>query len=373
MCGIGGWVAFGKERPGAEAIHTMLSSLETRGGDATGIAYAPDWGCRSTGYCKHHLPATQFVKNPDVKRYLEHAGESRLVIMHTRAETKGTHKDNKNNHPVMRKEGKYLVVHNGTLDNDDAIFDEWKIERQATVDTEALAALLDRGDSPQASLEQLEFARGSYAIAAMCQKTPDHLILLRRTSPLCYTFDKERDLLLFASTPAALSKLLQIEETKARGFTTKRAFLVRDFPDDSAMIIDSSGLCFEHKHAIAQNAPLGGWGKYPLARRWAGQTGQAGISNNKKYFPFIIKGQGGLITPTFVDKTAKMKSFQVFPIDNDAAKEVSVQCPSCWQWVKAAEFRGHWSCPLCKEKLIPPTIFRTVTEAEVHIGKARSC
>ena len=79
----------------------------------------------------------------------ESAGEA---IFHVRGYTKGVPSVNDNNHPV--RYGRAVVVHNGHLDNDDALFRRHGVPRSTphiTVDSEAIAMLADRsGDIAEA-------------------------------------------------------------------------------------------------------------------------------------------------------------------------------------------------------------------------------
>ena len=128
----------------------------------------------------------------------EAAGEA---IFHVRGYTKGVPSVNDNNHPV--RYGRSVVVHNGHLDNDDALFRRHGVPRSTphiTVDSEAIAMLADRtGDIAEALTE----VRGSAAVGVLWDGEPGRLTLARRASrPLCLGHGD--GFVLFASTPEPL-------------------------------------------------------------------------------------------------------------------------------------------------------------------------
>ena len=102
---------------------------------------------------KESLRLREFVEHVSVP---EEAGEA---IFHVRGYTKGVPSVNDNNHPV--RYGRAVVVHNGHLDNDDALFRRYRASRSTphiTVDSEAIAMLADRSGDIAATLTRFAAA-----------------------------------------------------------------------------------------------------------------------------------------------------------------------------------------------------------------------
>lgn len=183
MCGIAGIHV--KERyigevPIDSLADHLLLGIEKRGRDATGyLAVGADG--RSVKLEKKDINASRFIHGrsriPD---------ETKTLLLHTRAQTQGPAKDNENNHPVVY--GSCFATHNGVIYNDDRVFQELGLERNAAVDSIAIpAALTYHGmgeiSDIKAGLNQLE---GWMAIAAVDPvKAPGRLVLAKGlSSPL---------------------------------------------------------------------------------------------------------------------------------------------------------------------------------------------
>jgi glucosamine 6-phosphate synthetase-like amidotransferase/phosphosugar isomerase protein len=194
MCGIAGFTiapGVGLERTALARL--LLAGIAERGTDATGYGYYGSDG--RVEVHKESLRLREFVEHVAVP---ESAGEA---IFHVRGYTKGVPSVNDNNHPV--RYGRTVVVHNGHLDNDDALFRRYRAARSTphiTVDSEAIAMLADRtGDIA----ETLSEVRGSAAVAVLRDGEAGRLTLARRASrPLCLGHGD--GFVLFASTPEPL-------------------------------------------------------------------------------------------------------------------------------------------------------------------------
>ena len=138
MCGIAGFtIAPGIDLERTALARLLLAGIAERGTDATGYGYHRPDG--SVEVHKESLRLREFVEHVAVP---EAAGEA---IFHVRGYTKGVPTVNDNNHPV--RYGRAVVVHNGHLDNDDALFRRYGVPRSTphiTVDSEAIAMLADR-------------------------------------------------------------------------------------------------------------------------------------------------------------------------------------------------------------------------------------
>lgn len=154
MCGISGFNLARDEsiNPREFARHLLLG-IEHRGRDATGAAFYEN---ENPLVQKADLPASEFVE------YLDMDAAVSNVILHTRWSTKGSPKNNQNNHPI--DVNGIVGVHNGMIWNDDELFAEIGPEKRlAQVDSEAIfATLLHRREKATESLARIE---GSAAVA----------------------------------------------------------------------------------------------------------------------------------------------------------------------------------------------------------------
>lgn len=172
----------------------LLLGIEHRGKDATGVAFIDALG-RVQAH-KAPLTAKEFIRT----QRLTLPRRASAAIMHTRAGTKGSERDNRNNHPIVVANGHMVGVHNGVLYNDDDIFKYLGPElRIGQVDSEAIFALLAHSN---ASIEDnLSSLEGSVAIAWMTtDEGPDTLHLARVSSSPLIVGQTEGGSLIFAST-----------------------------------------------------------------------------------------------------------------------------------------------------------------------------
>lgn len=379
MCGIAGWIAFGEQRPPPGTASLLLLALEERGKNASGITYAPKWGCRSAGYIKHHLPAEAFVVDKAVQKHLDVAGSSQICLVHTRSTTKGDEKTNTNNHPVFREGGKYILVHNGTLANDDEIFKELDVKRQAEVDTEAIAALLDMGVTASNARSRLQEAGGTYSLAAFPKEKPDHVIVVRRSSPLYYTVCPKRDLFTFGSTAIAALIPFQKEQQKLhRGLTVPTLPTPVFLSDNSYLIIGLNGLVEKGEHRITVRAEASekkyvqqtweDWLESDWRRPLTSSRRIALPSGNR--MPFNVSSSLGFMKPAYLQAVNNTALFTgPFPIVGQREEVLNIKCPACWEWVNAQTLVNGWECPGCATRFAIPKVFRALRPSEEASGK----
>jgi len=179
MCGITARVGNGDA---VDTLLTCLENLEYRGYDSAGIALSNGAGVK----------VTKSEGNvEDLREKVTAEGPSGDVgIGHTRWSTHGSPSD-ENAHPHTDCTGEVAVVHNGIIDNHDALRTRLR-ERghgfTSDTDTEVVPHLvrerLDAGDDPETAfrhvLDQLE---GSYAVA-MVLADDDRVFAARSGSPL---------------------------------------------------------------------------------------------------------------------------------------------------------------------------------------------
>lgn len=388
MCGIAGWIAFGEQRPSSGTASLLLLSLKERGKNASGITYAPKWNCRLAGYIKHHLPAESFVTEGAVQKHLNAADTAQICFVHTRFTTKGDEKRNANNHPVFREGGKYILVHNGQVANDDEIFKKLEVTRQAEVDTEALAILLDSGnlDASQAR-NRLRDAGGTYSLAAFTREKPNHVILIRRENPLYYAISPKKDLFAFGSTiEAALLPFRDDCELQHRGLEIPNLPIPVSLSDNFYLIMGPEGLIEKGEHKVTPQAEESE--KKDMQRIWTAWEKDWGYNqrrsqpspNNTRFalpsggsnrMPFNVSSSLSFAKPSYLSKTPNLHRFATgpFPIVGQREEAISAKCPDCWEWVNAQELVKDWKCPQCMSKFVAPTVFRALRPSEEQSGK----
>lgn len=178
MCGIFGYVGRQKEQAARLCIEG-LKRLEYRGYDSAGIAGL------TTGELIYR-------KSKGKVKALETAAiglELDTAIAHTRWATHGK-PSQRNAHPHLDGEEKLAIVHNGIIENHEALRSELVekgIAFASDTDSEVIAQLvasLYEGDllaAVQAAMPRLE---GALAIAAVHRDHPDEIVAAARQSPL---------------------------------------------------------------------------------------------------------------------------------------------------------------------------------------------
>jgi glucosamine 6-phosphate synthetase-like amidotransferase/phosphosugar isomerase protein len=197
MCGIAGYSLTRDSRVDRKlAAQALLAGIAERGADAVGYAWR--------GLGAPIVVEKQRSGASSLLERIEIGDEASEVLLHVRAYTKGHPDVAANNHPV--RHGSVVGVHNGTIENDDAIFELLGCGRhspQASVDSEAIFALADltRGD-PRA----LERLRGSMASAWLDEREPGVVHVARGSGRPVWLARSRREV-FFASTRQALELL----------------------------------------------------------------------------------------------------------------------------------------------------------------------
>lgn len=182
MCGI---VAYTGMRPAARVLIDGLKRLEYRGYDSSGIAVCSgsDVQCvKSIGKVK----ALEDAVRNSVPELLDAAGYG---IAHTRWATHGEPSDI-NAHPHCDSKGEFYIVHNGIIDNYQAL--RKRLEEQGCVfrsstDSEVIAHLIAKlyqGDLVQAVAAAVRKLSGTYGIAVVSSRHPGMIAAARKGSPL---------------------------------------------------------------------------------------------------------------------------------------------------------------------------------------------
>ena len=178
MCGIVGY--YGK-RNVPEVVLNGLKTLEYRGYDSSGMAFAGKNGLsiiKSVGKIKEL--EEKFKNNPI---------NGTVGIGHSRWATHGVPSE-VNAHPHIDCKNKIAVVHNGIIEN----FMELKNELIAKghkfvsdTDTEVIVHLIEDNytdNFEEAFKKSVTLLRGAFAIAVICADCPDTIFFARMKSPL---------------------------------------------------------------------------------------------------------------------------------------------------------------------------------------------
>jgi hypothetical protein len=233
----------------------MANSLEYRGKDATGIALVQSDG--KLFILKNHEPAWKFTAGKEFDSFMKkHLGpQTRMVLVHTRAYTKGNPLQNNNNHPMYAGAG--CIIHNGMISNDEALFNNNKdnkhFKRSGETDSDILRAILDfHGGVDEDIFDEMSKISGVAAVAAYHPATPDKLLLLRDTNPLI--IGCTQDMFAFASDKTSLHRCLKpwvrLHNLTMQVHAPDISFL--PMPNESAWIIGPSG--FESHGRFDANA-----------------------------------------------------------------------------------------------------------------------
>ena len=195
MCGIAGYsLAPDSNVERTLAAQALLAGIAERGADAVGYAFrGTDGGVAVT---KLRGGASALLDELELPQAAGHA------LIHVRDHTKGHPDIQANNHPI--RHGAVVGVHNGVVENDDALLAGYGIQREApemTVDSEAIFALMELRRNDARALAQL---RGTMAAAWLDEREPETLFLARgRSRPLW--LGRTHEDLFFASTRRALA------------------------------------------------------------------------------------------------------------------------------------------------------------------------
>ena len=168
MCGISGLFLIDKERTEKDyqnlRVLTMNLILRTmvRGEQATGIAVIN----KDRHYVfKSPMDAISFVTTTGFAKALSAIGEDTVAVLcHNRLATQGSVTKNCNNHPLIS--GNIIGIHNGTISNDKELTTDFKLERKAEVDSEAMFSIMDKYKKEDKPVDDaLKEVEGHMAIA----------------------------------------------------------------------------------------------------------------------------------------------------------------------------------------------------------------
>ena len=181
MCGIVGYIGY---RDAFPIIIKGLQRLEYRGYDSAGIALFDG--------NQINLAKTKGKVEDLKKKAKDISQKGSIGIGHTRWATHGVPND-VNSHPHYSNSGELVIIHNGIIENYEAIKQELTKRGytfQSDTDTEVLVNLIEEvkktenvklGKAVQIALNQVV---GAYAIAVFDNQKPDEIVVAKLGSPL---------------------------------------------------------------------------------------------------------------------------------------------------------------------------------------------
>jgi len=175
MCGIVGYIG---EKNATPIIINGLKRLEYRGYDSAGIAVLQN----------NHIELRKDAGKLDklVEMVARQPVDGKVGIGHTRWATHGE-PSARNAHPHLSSDGKFVVVHNGIVENYLELREELVAEGvvfQSETDTETIVHLIDRfyaveKNLTEAARKALLHIRGAHGVVTMSSLEPDKIIAAR--------------------------------------------------------------------------------------------------------------------------------------------------------------------------------------------------
>ncbi|WP_420447375.1 glutamine--fructose-6-phosphate transaminase (isomerizing) [Candidatus Palauibacter sp.] len=198
MCGIVGYVGAGEAVP---LLLNGLGRLEYRGYDSAGLAVHSGSGL-DLRKCAGRVEdlAQRLVANPVA---------GKVGIAHTRWATHGA-PTRANAHPLTDCRGEVALVHNGVIENCDALRTKLsKLGHRFTseTDSEVVAHLIEEafeGNLERAVAAALTRVEGTLGLAAMSVHDPARIVVARRGTPLLLGIGENEEATWVASDVAAV-------------------------------------------------------------------------------------------------------------------------------------------------------------------------
>ena len=206
MCGIVGYVGPKKATP---ILIEGLKRLEYRGYDSAGVALMNGGGIHVT-------------KRPGKIRALEEAlakdpSSATCGIAHTRWATHGAPNE-PNAHPHTSTDGDIALVHNGIIENADALRSQLQKEGfvfTSETDTEVVVHLIDhlwrKGDPLETAVAAaLRKVDGAYGIAVISTRDPRKIVVARNGSPLLIGVGQHGEMLAGSDAAAVVAHTREV-------------------------------------------------------------------------------------------------------------------------------------------------------------------
>ena len=253
MCGIVGYVG---PKEAAPFLIEGLRKLEYRGYDSAGIAVF-NGEKLVVEKCVGRLNSLEKMIEPSIP-------QGTMGIGHTRWATHGRPSD-VNSHPHTDCSGKFVVVHNGIIENYLHIKEKLLAKGHkftSETDTEVVAHLLEEyyeGDFVAAVTKVLEDIEGSYSLVFLSSQDPDKIICTKQDNPLVIGLG-EGENFIASDIPAIINR-------------TRKTFILSDgemavVTKDSVWVTNRLGVPVSKKvfevHWDAEAAEKGGYEHFML-------------------------------------------------------------------------------------------------------------
>ena len=234
MCGIAGYIGYRDAYP---IVIKGLQRLEYRGYDSAGILLFDDDVTISK--TKGKVSDLEALMSNDISK------KGTIGFGHTRWATHGVPND-VNSHPHVSNSGELVIIHNGIIENYDAIKKEL-IKRgytfQSDTDTEVLVNLIEEvkkthdcklGKAVQIALNQVI---GAYAISVFDKSKPDELVVARLGSPIAIGVGKDNKEFFVASDASPFIEYtkdaIYLEDEEMAIIRKNKEIKIRKIKDDS--------------------------------------------------------------------------------------------------------------------------------------------
>lgn len=184
----------------SQILHALAAESESRGTDATGIAYN-----KNSGLTIYKRP----IAGHKMRFYLPN--ETAVIMGHTRMTTGGSPKRNANNHPFLGKVGRtaFALAHNGILYNDYELRLTHALPKSnIETDSYVMAQLIEQaGELSFATLSAIsEELFGPFTFSILDDR--DNLWFIRGDNPLELRHYADSNVYLYASTAEILDRAI---------------------------------------------------------------------------------------------------------------------------------------------------------------------
>lgn len=209
MCGI---VAILTNNTCIEILLYGLRQLQNRGYDSAGICTIYENKFLINKYASNEtINALDFLN--DISNINLHRN-SHIGIAHTRWATHGAKTDT-NSHPHMSSDGKFVLVHNGIIENYDILKKmlikngyTFKSETDSEVVVNLLAFIYQKTNNVLMSIQMtMEKLEGTWGLAIMCIDSPNELYCTKNGSPILV--GQTNDYVMIASEQSGFTKEIE--------------------------------------------------------------------------------------------------------------------------------------------------------------------
>ncbi|MHB1462510.1 MAG: class II glutamine amidotransferase [Armatimonadota bacterium] len=226
MCGLTGILQ--TQRPRSQREINMISTLftnlligsEHRGPHATGAAVVSESG--EYDLCKAPMPASEFVLSEGYRQLTNQvACDTTLLMGHTRWPTRGSHLDNRCNHPLVGDgDHSICISHNGDIPNHMVLSRQMDLRRELEVDSEVILRLAEKNlrsseIDPVGLADDISRCQGRLSAVVIATSDPTKILLVKGNQPLELRYHKRRGLIAYASEAEILDEAIG----SARGWT----------------------------------------------------------------------------------------------------------------------------------------------------------